>query len=76
MPPRPVPVTAAAEQRRLNKYRRYNASSKGQARDLRYEARHPERRVRWSPITGRDVARLGPLAHPFPTDPQEDESPC
>jgi hypothetical protein len=23
---------------------------------MRYEAKHPERKVRWSPVTGRDVA--------------------
>lgn len=38
------------ETERLEKYRRYNASSKGQARRKTYEDAHPERRERWSPI--------------------------
>ena len=44
--------------KRREKYRRYNSSAKGQARNLRYEAKHPERAVRWSPITGREVAAV------------------
>lgn len=36
--------------RRLEKYTKYNASVKGQARHKKYEAAHPERATRWSPI--------------------------
>jgi hypothetical protein len=36
------------DDRRRDKYRRYNASTKGQARHQRYEEKHPERRGRWS----------------------------
>ncbi len=38
------------EEKRLEKYRRYNMSSKGRARRERYEAKHPERRERLAPI--------------------------
>jgi hypothetical protein len=38
------------EERRKARYERYNRSTKGQARDKRYEAAHPERAQRWSPI--------------------------
>jgi hypothetical protein len=36
-------------ERRLARYRRYNGSRKGRARDQRYEAAHPERKLRWEP---------------------------
>jgi hypothetical protein len=36
-----------ARTRRLDAHRRYNLSTKGQARNLRYEAKHPERKLRW-----------------------------
>jgi hypothetical protein len=49
-------VSESAESRRLARHRRYNSSRKGQARNMRYEARHPERKLRWPPVTGRDVA--------------------
>jgi hypothetical protein len=49
-------MMTAAEKRR-EYHRRYNASAKGQARNKRYEEKHPERRIRWSPITGREVAQ-------------------
>jgi len=39
-----------AEEKRLARYRRYNQSKKGQARDKKYEDAHPERKDRWSPI--------------------------
>ena len=39
-----------SEEKRLERYRRYNHSSKGQARDKKYEDAHPERRERWAPI--------------------------
>ena len=45
-----------AREKRLEYHRRYNASSKGQARNARYEAKHPERKLRWSPVTAREVA--------------------
>jgi hypothetical protein len=37
-------------ERRLDAHRRYNRSTKGAARYKRYEAKHPERATRWSPI--------------------------
>jgi hypothetical protein len=39
-------------QRNLDKHRRYNSSKKGQARNKKYEANHPERKVRWEPARG------------------------
>ncbi len=39
------------EAARLAKYRKYNASRKGQQRHKKYEEAHPERRERgWSPV--------------------------
>lgn len=38
------------EERRLERYRKYNNTSKGQARRKRYEAAHPERATRWPPV--------------------------
>lgn len=58
------------DEKRLAKHRRYNSSVKGQARNLRYEAKHPERRVRWSPITGREVAAM-PLPEVLPAGPTD-----
>lgn len=43
--------------RRLAKYVKYNASRKGQLRDLRYESKHPERKLRWEPA--RNALRAG-----------------
>jgi hypothetical protein len=46
-----------SEEKRRERYRRYNMSAKGQARRKKYEAAHPERATRWSPIMlmkGRD----------------------
>jgi hypothetical protein len=57
-----MPTDESAESRRLAKYRRYNSSRKGAARNRRYEAKHPERAVRWPPVTGRDVAAGNPPA--------------
>lgn len=37
-------------QRRLDSYRRYNRSVKGAARYRRYEVKHPERALAWSPL--------------------------
>ena len=34
-------------ERRLAAHRKYNLSTKGRARDARYEAKHPERKLRW-----------------------------
>jgi hypothetical protein len=49
------------EERRRERYARYNRSVKGQARDRAYEARHPERKLRWPvrqgarlPVTSKD----------------------
>jgi len=39
-----------SEEKRLERYRRYNQSIKGQARDKKYEDAHPERKERWFPI--------------------------
>lgn len=36
-------------EKRAERHRRYNRSPAGQARNARYEARHPERRLRWEP---------------------------
>lgn len=37
-----------AEEKRLAKYRRYNASARGQQRHKRYEEAHPDRSKTWS----------------------------
>lgn len=50
----------AARGRRLEVHRRYNHSAKGQARDARYEARHPERKLRWEPARNALRSPLGP----------------
>jgi len=42
--------TGASTEKRLTRYRRYNDSTKGQERRKRYEAKHPERKERWSEI--------------------------
>lgn len=39
-----------SQDKRLARYRRYNASRKGQERHKRYEAKHPERSQTWSPL--------------------------
>jgi len=44
-----------ARERRLDAHRRYNLSAKGQARNRRYEAARPERKLRWEPA--RNAAR-------------------
>jgi hypothetical protein len=31
----------------LERHKRYNSSAKGQARNKRYEEKHPERKSRW-----------------------------
>lgn len=38
-----------SREKRLAAHRRYNMSAKGRARNLRYEAKHPERKLRWEP---------------------------
>jgi hypothetical protein len=48
----------STDEKRREWHRRYNVSAKGQARNKRYEAKHPERKIRWSPITGREVASV------------------
>lgn len=40
----------ADDEKRKERHRRYNRSAKGQARNKRYEAKHPERKQRWSPL--------------------------
>jgi hypothetical protein len=61
-------TTSSSDEKRLAKHRRYNASVKGQRRNARYEAKHPERKVRWSPITGREVAKI-PMPEVLPNGP-------
>jgi hypothetical protein len=39
----------------LERHQRYNQSAKGQARNRRYEDKHPERKVRWE--TARNSVR-------------------
>jgi hypothetical protein len=51
-----------SDEKRREWHRRYNASSKGRARNARYEAKHPERKIRWSPVTGREVATAATVA--------------
>jgi hypothetical protein len=41
-------MSQTAEEKRLAKYRRYNASEKGQKRHQRYEQTHPDRSKNWS----------------------------
>ena len=57
-----------SDERRLARYARYNASQKGRARDQRYEAKHPERRERWSPLARRREPAIGnpSIADPWP----------
>ena len=47
-------------ERYLERHRRYNLSSKGQRRNARYEAAHPERKLRWEPARNALRAPLGP----------------
>jgi len=43
-----IPMTDEERHKaRLASHRKYNTSSKGRKRNLRYEAKHPERAVRW-----------------------------
>jgi hypothetical protein len=39
-----------SEEKRKERYRRYNQSKKGKKRYKKYEDAHPERQTRWSPI--------------------------
>jgi len=41
----------------LKRHSKYNTSAKGQARNRKYEAAHPERAVRWEPA--RDILHRG-----------------
>lgn len=45
--------------RRLESHRRYNGSAKGQARDKRYELKHPERKGRWEAARNAKPRDLG-----------------
>lgn len=49
------PVMPADPAKRLARHQRYNASAKGQARNKRYEEKHPERKTRWE--TARNTLR-------------------
>ena len=53
-------MTEPARERRLDAHRRYNTSAKGQRRNLRYEARHPERKLRWEPARNALRSGIGP----------------
>jgi len=44
-------------EKRLATHRKYNASSKGQKRNKRYEDKHPERKLRWE--NARNAMRPG-----------------
>ena len=57
-----------ARKRYLERHTRYNTSSKGQARNRRYEATHPERKLRWEPARN---ALRGPMP-PGPDQPMHD----
>jgi len=48
-----------ARQRYLDKHQKYNLSRKGQARNNRYEAAHPERKLRWEPARNALRSALG-----------------
>lgn len=50
---------ADPDQLRLDRYRRYNASAKGQRRHKRYENAHPERADRWKPLERRREQAIG-----------------
>lgn len=51
-----------ARERRLAAHRKYNLSSKGQKRNVRYEAAHPERKLRWEPARNALRSRAGGVA--------------
>ncbi len=49
---------ASSDQKRLDRHCRYNLSSKGQARNRAYEARHPDRAQRLrTGFVARDASR-------------------
>lgn len=64
-----------ARSRYLDRQRRYNTSAKGQARNLRYEARHPERKLRWEPARNMLRNVPGTLPETLPEPPREDDDP-
>ncbi len=49
-----------ARTRYLKRHQRYNLSRKGQRRNVRYEAAHPERKLRWEPARNALRSALGP----------------
>jgi hypothetical protein len=57
-----VPMTTSndARARYLAAQSRYNTSDKGQRRNLRYEAAHPERKLRWEPARNALHATMPP----------------
>jgi len=59
-------LRADADERRLAKHARYNASAKGRARDQRYEAKHPERKERWAPLAYRREPAIGAPSNASP----------
>jgi hypothetical protein len=59
-----------ARARRLAKHARYNISIKGQRRNMRYEAKHPERKLRWE--TARNVLNHGARPPAAELDPEGD----
>jgi hypothetical protein len=52
-------VSDQAAEKRREYHRRYNSSAKGQARNKRYEEKHPARRLRWEPARNAGHARRG-----------------
>lgn len=42
-----MPNSEGSREKLLARHARYNASSKGQKRNRRYEDKHPERKERW-----------------------------
>lgn len=66
---------AGRAQRALDRYARYNASTKGRARRDRYEQKHPERRQRWDVIMRIRARQLLSLNDP-PTMKARDDGPA
>lgn len=72
-PREPMTPAEARRARHLERHRRYNTSTKGQRRNLAYEARHPERRLRWEPARNALRAPLG--LPPEQAPPEAEDTP-
>lgn len=63
--------------RYLDWHRKYNMSVKGRARNLRYEARHPERKLRWEtgaePARNRRGTEPDPMPETLPPAPADED---